>query len=166
MLIIFVPGLIVASLMLCWLPMQIRRMMMAALPKSSWNASFFRSYVILQPVADTFFYLSSVINPFLYNVSSKQFREVFIQVLCCRLTIQHINKRTLTHATAAHASSRSLRPLLRVLRSNTDIVPKKARDRAAQSGEVEDDSGIPSFSKADESNAILQTADLLSEGEV
>nr|ABU53899.1 G-protein coupled receptor 39-1a [Takifugu rubripes] len=156
-------GLIVASLMLCWLPMQIRRVMMAALPKSSWTASFFRSYVILQPVADTFFYLSSVINPFLYNLSSRQFREVFVQVLRCRLTIQHVNKRTVP--AAAHVTSRSLRPLLRSLRRNTDMRSNKAEE-AVPSVQVEDDSGIASLSKMEESKTTLQTADIQSESDV
>ncbi|XP_047456038.1 G-protein coupled receptor 39 [Mugil cephalus] len=103
-------GLIVGSLMVCWLPNQIRRLMMAAVPKSRWTITFFRSYVTLHPVADSFFYLSSVINPFLYNLSSRQFREVFVQVLRCRLTIQHINRRTLQPSRPA--SKRSLQPLL------------------------------------------------------
>ncbi|KAM6978592.1 G-protein coupled receptor 39 [Tautogolabrus adspersus] len=103
-------GLIVGSLMVCWLPNQIRRLMMAAVPKSRWTTSYFRSYITLHPVADTFFYLSSVLNPFLYNLSSRQFREVFMQVLRCRLTIQHINKRTLHNSKAV--SGRSLQPLL------------------------------------------------------
>ncbi|XP_053296110.1 G-protein coupled receptor 39 [Pleuronectes platessa] len=107
-------GLIVGSLTVCWLPNQIRRLMMAAVPKSHWTTAFFRSYITLHPVADSFFYLSSVLNPFLYNLSSRQFREVFLQVLRCRLTIEHVNKRTLknTHA----ASARSQRPLLKSLR--------------------------------------------------
>ncbi|XP_022596630.1 G-protein coupled receptor 39 [Seriola dumerili] len=103
-------GLIVGSLTVCWLPNQIRRLMMAAIPKSHWSTSYFQSYVKLHPVADTFFYLSSVINPFLYNLSSRQFREVFVQVLRCHLTIEHVNKRTLQKTNAA--SARSLRPLL------------------------------------------------------
>uniref|UniRef100_A0A3B3ZJ19 G-protein coupled receptors family 1 profile domain-containing protein n=1 Tax=Periophthalmus magnuspinnatus TaxID=409849 RepID=A0A3B3ZJ19_9GOBI len=103
-------GLIVGSLMVCWLPNQIRRLMMAAVPKSRWTVSFFHVYIILHPVADTFFYLSSVINPFLYNLSSKQFREVFLQVLKCRLTIEHVNKRTVPGSRAA--SARSIQPLL------------------------------------------------------
>lgn len=103
-------GLIVGSLMVCWIPNQIRRLMMAAVPKSRWTTSYFRTYVILHPVADTFFYLSSVLNPFLYNLSSRQFREVFVQVLRCHLTIEHINKRTVPRSKAA--SARSLQPLL------------------------------------------------------
>ncbi|KAM4731333.1 G-protein coupled receptor 39 [Anableps anableps] len=107
-------GLIVGSLMLCWLPNQIRRLMTAAIPKSDWTLSYFWSYATLHLVADTFFYLSSVLNPFLYNLSSKQFREVFLQVLRCRLTIEHVNRRNVQ---PSHASSaRSLRPLMRSLR--------------------------------------------------
>ncbi|XP_020781108.1 G-protein coupled receptor 39 [Boleophthalmus pectinirostris] len=107
-------GLIVGSLMVCWLPNQIRRLMMAAVPKSHWTISFFHSYIALHPVADTFFYLSSVINPFLYNLSSKQFREVFLQVLKCRLTIEHVNKRNVPSSRAA--SGRSIQPLFKSLR--------------------------------------------------
>lgn len=103
-------GLIVGSLMVCWLPNQIRRLMMAAVPKSRWTTSYFRSYVTLHPVADTFFYLSSVLNPFLYNLSSRQFRDVFVQVLRCRLTIEHVNKRTVRSSHAV--SARSIQPLL------------------------------------------------------
>ncbi|XP_029566712.1 G-protein coupled receptor 39 [Salmo trutta] len=107
-------GLIVGSLTVCWLPNQVRRLMTAAVPKSSWTMSYFRNYVVLHPVADTFFYLSSVLNPFLYNLSSRQFRQVFVQVLRCRLTIEHVNKRTLRNFEAN--SARSLRPLLKSLR--------------------------------------------------
>ncbi|XP_034042765.1 G-protein coupled receptor 39 [Thalassophryne amazonica] len=103
-------GLIVASLMVCWLPNQVRRLMMASVSKSKWTAFYFRTYITLHPVADTFFYLSSVLNPFLYNLSSRQFREVFVQVLRCRLTIQHVNKHTVPISQAS--SARSLRPLL------------------------------------------------------
>lgn len=103
-------GLIVGSLMVCWLPNQIRRLMMAAVPKSRWTTSYFRSYVTLHPVADTFFYLSSVLNPFLYNLSSRQFRDVFVQVLRCHLTIEHVNKRNLQSSKAV--SARSIQPLL------------------------------------------------------
>nr|XP_019955162.1 PREDICTED: G-protein coupled receptor 39 [Paralichthys olivaceus] len=103
-------GLIVGSLTVCWLPNQIRRLMRATVPKSHWTPSFFRSYITLHPVADSFFYISSVLNPFLYNLSSRQFREVFVQVLRCNLTIEHVNKRNLKSLHAA--SARSQRPLL------------------------------------------------------
>ncbi|XP_074550222.1 G-protein coupled receptor 39 [Halichoeres trimaculatus] len=164
-------GLIVGSSMLCWLPNQIRRLMMAAVPKSDWTASYFRSYITLHPVADTFFYLSSVLNPFLYNLSSRQFREVFVQVLRCRLTVEHVNKRTL-HSSKA-ASGRSLQPLLiksfrrsKVNRPTIEKTPPTFTTFQQQS-----DSGVvlntETLELTEESDSTLKTkTDVASETEV
>lgn len=98
--------------------------MAAARPKNNWTRSYFQAYMTLLPFSDTFFYLSSVINPLLYNVSSRQFRAVFWQVLRCRLTLQHANQERRLRGLAASSSSsaaasptdsaRSRRPLLRL----------------------------------------------------
>ncbi|XP_042541221.1 G-protein coupled receptor 39 [Dipodomys spectabilis] len=107
--------LIVVTLAVCWMPNQIRRIMAAAKPKHDWTRSYFRAYMILLPFSDTFFYLSSVVNPLLYNVSSQQFRKVFGQVLRCHLTLQHANqeKRLRSHISSSTGSARSARsPLL------------------------------------------------------
>lgn len=137
-------GLIVGSLMVCWLPNQIRRLMMAAVPKSRWTVPYFRSYITLHPIADTFFYLSSVINPFLYNLSSKQFREVFLQVLKCHLTIEHVNKRNIPGSHAA--SARSIQPLLlkslRRSRGNKSTVEKDKPPPTFSTFQQQSDSGI------------------------
>ncbi|XP_029109105.1 LOW QUALITY PROTEIN: G-protein coupled receptor 39-like [Scleropages formosus] len=101
--------LIVCCLAACWMPNQIRRIMTAAKTKRDWDMSYLKSYVILHPIADTFFYLSSVLNPFLYNLSSQQFRQVFVQVLRCRLTIEHIT-RDMSEPDAG--SALSTRPLM------------------------------------------------------
>ncbi|XP_003226192.1 G-protein coupled receptor 39 [Anolis carolinensis] len=108
-------GLIVATLAICWLPNQVLRIMAAARPKQDWTVSYFRVYITLLPIADTFFYLSSVVNPLLYNISSKQFRAVFLQVLRCRrLTLDHINKQRFLRANldSIASDSRYRRPLL------------------------------------------------------
>ncbi|XP_008940072.1 PREDICTED: G-protein coupled receptor 39-like [Merops nubicus] len=107
-------GLIVATLAICWMPNQVRRIMAAAKPKQDWTVPYFRAYITLLPIADIFFYLSSVVNPLLYNISSRQFRSVFLQVLRCRLTLQHANKERFLRAdlSSRAQSSRSLRPLL------------------------------------------------------
>lgn len=107
-------GLIVATLAICWMPNQVRRIMAAAKPKQDWTVPYFRAYITLLPIADIFFYLSSVVNPLLYNVSSQQFRSVFLQVLCCRLTLQHANRERFLRANQSSGapSTRSLRPLL------------------------------------------------------
>lgn len=105
--------LIVCALFVCWMPNQIRRLMTAALPKSSWTASYLRHYVKLHLVADSFFYLSSVLNPLLYNLSSRQFRSAFWQTLLCRLSLEHVNRRTLDSSQASKSSRNTVRPLLR-----------------------------------------------------
>ncbi|KAM9364863.1 G-protein coupled receptor 39 [Pholidichthys leucotaenia] len=162
-------GLIVGSLLVCWFPNQIRRLMMAAVPKSDWSTRFFRSYVALHPVADTFFYLSSVLNPFLYNLSSRQFREVFLQVLRCHLTIEHVNKRTVQRSKAA--SGRSLQPLLlKSLRRNRGrrecAAEQKTPTTAAQS-----DSGVAlntptTLSLTGDSDSNPNTKTYISESEI
>ncbi|KAM4627067.1 G-protein coupled receptor 39 [Discoglossus pictus] len=107
-------GLIVVTLAVCWMPNQILRIMAASIPKQDWSISYLRAYMTLLPIADTFFYLSSVVNPLLYNISSKQFRSVFLQVLRCRLTIEHANKEKLLRANlnSAKSSTNYKRPLI------------------------------------------------------
>lgn len=108
-------GLIVVTLAVCWMPNQVRRIMAAAKPKHDWTKSYFQAYMILLPFSDTFFYLSSVVNPLLYNVSSQQFRSVFGQVLRCRLTLPHANqeKRLRAHVASTVDGARSAhRPLI------------------------------------------------------
>ncbi|XP_017547647.1 G-protein coupled receptor 39 [Pygocentrus nattereri] len=118
--------LIVCALLVCWMPNQARRLMTAALPKSAWTKSYLEVYAVLQLVADIFFYLSSVLNPLLYNLSSHQFRTAFLQTLRCRLSIQHVNKRTLESSKVSRVSTHLLRPLLhKSLRRNT---PDSSRD--------------------------------------
>ncbi|MEQ2220234.1 hypothetical protein ILYODFUR_003272 [Ilyodon furcidens] len=162
-------GLIVGSLMLCWFPNQIRRLMMATVPKSNWTLSYFWSYVTLHLVADTFFYLSSVINPFLYNLSSRQFREVFLQVLRCRLTIEHVNRRNVQPSNAS--SARSLRPLLVKSLSHTRASRMTVQEKPPPTFTTfQTDSGVVSSSQmtvslTEELGPITRT-DLLSETEI
>ncbi|RXN38717.1 G- coupled receptor 39-like protein [Labeo rohita] len=113
----------VCALLVCWMPNQIRRLMTAAVPTSAWTVSFLSSYVKLHPVADTFFYLSSVLNPLLYNLSSRQFRSAFLQTLLCRLSLQHINRRTLESSQASKSSGNTIRPLLRRSLDRIRMVP-------------------------------------------
>ncbi|NWI00295.1 GPR39 protein, partial [Tichodroma muraria] len=107
-------GLIIATLAVCWMPNQVKKIMAAAKPKQDWTVPYFKAYITLLPISNIFFYLSSVVNPLLYNISSQQFRSVFLQVLCCRLTLQHANRERFLRANQSSGarSSRSLRPLL------------------------------------------------------
>ncbi|CAN2389057.1 receptor 39 [Pristimantis euphronides] len=107
-------GLIVLTLTVCWMPNQVLRIMAASVPKQEWTVHYFHVYMRLLPVADTFFYLSSVVNPLLYNISSKQFRDVFLQVLRCRLTLEHVNVVRLRRANlnSAASSTNYKRPII------------------------------------------------------
>ncbi|XP_062908550.1 G-protein coupled receptor 39 [Mobula hypostoma] len=106
--------LIVVTLAVCWTPLQIRRIMAASKVKSDWTAAYFRAFVILMPISDTLFYLSSVLNPLLYNLSSRQFREVFMQVLRCKLSIVHRNMQTINrnYTIPEIRTTQSTKPLL------------------------------------------------------
>ncbi|NXT14291.1 GPR39 protein, partial [Prunella fulvescens] len=107
-------GLIVATLAVCWLPNQVRRIMTAAIPKQDWTVTYFKAYKALVPITNILFYLSSVVTPLLYNISSQQFRSVFLQVLRCRLSLQHANRERFlrSNQSSGARSRRSLRPLL------------------------------------------------------
>ncbi|XP_073702120.1 G-protein coupled receptor 39 [Garra rufa] len=126
--------LMVCALFVCWMPNQIRRLMTAAVPKSEWTGSYLMGYVRLHPVADSFFYLSSVLNPLLYNLSSRQFRSAFLQTLLCRLSLQHINRRTLESSQASKSSGNTIRPLLR---RSLDRIRTVTSDRSTPTSSVE-----------------------------
>ncbi|XP_078497566.1 G-protein coupled receptor 39-like [Lissotriton helveticus] len=70
-------GCIVGALAVCWVPFQARRLMMVLRSKSQWTEGYYRSYITLQPITNSFYYLSSSINPLLYNLTSLQFRRAF-----------------------------------------------------------------------------------------
>ncbi|XP_063144779.1 G-protein coupled receptor 39 [Candoia aspera] len=137
-------GLIVATLAICWLPNQVRRIMTAARPKQNWTVSYFRAYIILLPIADIFFYLSSVVNPLLYNVSSQHFRKVFLQVLRCRLSLEHANKQRYlaTSVNSAANSNHSKCPLIFISRQKSST--KTAQHTLQKETEV--DSSLPKLS--------------------
>ncbi|XP_067842868.1 G-protein coupled receptor 39 [Heptranchias perlo] len=129
--------LIVVTLAVCWTPLQIQRIMAASKAKSNWTAAYFRAFVTLMPISDTFFYLSSVLNPLLYNLSSKQFRAVFMQVLRCKLSIQHVNMRTLrTQANPKGSTLYSTSSLLPASLKHT--YPRRKTDKNLSSTMVKD----------------------------
>lgn len=134
-----ITGLIVLALVICWFPNQVRRLMTVARPKSKWTMDYLHSYATLHPVADTFFYLSSVVNPFLYNLSSRQFRQTFLQVLLCRPTVEHVNRRALSTPWSAKTS---MIPLVRKSRRQRNSSPNDESPKKDQSCTLQSDSGV------------------------
>ncbi|XP_044154804.1 G-protein coupled receptor 39-like isoform X2 [Bufo gargarizans] len=71
-------GCIVAVLAVCWLPFQSRRLMTVLRSKDQWTETYYRSYITLQPITNSFYYLSACLTPLLYNLTSRSFRRAFL----------------------------------------------------------------------------------------
>ncbi|XP_056403547.1 G-protein coupled receptor 39-like [Hyla sarda] len=71
-------GCIVGVLAVCWLPFQSRRLMTVLRSKEQWTDTYYRSYITLQPITNSFYYLNACLTPLLYNLTSRQFCRAFL----------------------------------------------------------------------------------------
>ncbi|XP_056389451.1 G-protein coupled receptor 39 [Hyla sarda] len=151
-------GLIVLTLTLCWMPNQVLRIMAASVPKQEWTVHYFRAYMTLLPIADIFFYLSSVVNPLLYNVSSKQFRDVFLQVLRCRLTLEHVNIEKLhrAHRISAASSTNHKRPLISLSSRRKSKSTQKSSFQTFKGRPEQDSSPVPMTPQQDHTEEMVR----------
>uniref|UniRef100_UPI00398EBD69 neuromedin-U receptor 1 n=1 Tax=Pristiophorus japonicus TaxID=55135 RepID=UPI00398EBD69 len=67
---------------ICWAPFHTDRLMWILI--SNWTGELHRLYQYVHIVSGVFFYLSSAVNPILYNLMSTRFREMFKEVMCRR----------------------------------------------------------------------------------
>lgn len=65
---------------LCWAPFHVDRLMWSCMDVSSEH--HLRLFELVHIVSGVFFYLSSAVNPILYNLMSTRFREMFSHVVC------------------------------------------------------------------------------------
>ncbi|XP_038430104.1 neuromedin-U receptor 1 [Canis lupus familiaris] len=65
---------------ICWAPFHIDRLMWSFV--SHWTEGLHLAFQYVHVISGIFFYLSSAINPVLYNVMSSRFRETFQETLC------------------------------------------------------------------------------------
>ncbi|XP_044159791.1 G-protein coupled receptor 39 [Bufo gargarizans] len=150
-------GLIVLTLTFCWMPNQVLRIMAASVPKQEWTVHYFRAYMTLLPVADTFFYLSSVVNPLLYNISSKQFRDVFLQVLRCHLTLEHVNVEKLRRAHLNSAASANYkRPLISMSFKRHSMATHQNSCQTSRKQPGQESRGVPMTSQQDHTAIMVQ----------
>ncbi|TDH06007.1 hypothetical protein EPR50_G00128500 [Perca flavescens] len=63
---------------LCWAPFHVDRMMWSYMSEEEHHHIFKHVHI----VSGVFFYLSSAVNPILYNLMSSKFREMFSHVTC------------------------------------------------------------------------------------
>ncbi|KAM8953234.1 neurotensin receptor type 2 [Pelodytes ibericus] len=88
---------IVIAYVVCWLPYHARRLMFCYVPDDEWSGFLYNFYHYFYMLTNTLFYVSSAVNPVLYNVVSSSFRQLFLETLdisCNKEDITHSVKQT------------------------------------------------------------------------
>ncbi|XP_062412428.1 neuromedin-U receptor 1-like, partial [Sardina pilchardus] len=67
---------------ICWAPFHTDRLMWSFI--EHWTSDQLNIFQYVHVISGVFFYLSSAINPVLYNLMSSRFREMFKEVVCQR----------------------------------------------------------------------------------
>ncbi|XP_071764167.1 neuromedin-U receptor 1 [Centroberyx gerrardi] len=67
---------------ICWAPFHTDRLMWSFI--SDWTDDHLEIFQYVHIISGVFFYLSSAVNPILYNLMSTRFREMFKEVMCHR----------------------------------------------------------------------------------
>ncbi|XP_044056105.1 neuromedin-U receptor 1 [Siniperca chuatsi] len=65
---------------ICWAPFHTDRLMWSFI--SDWTDNHLEVFQYVHIISGVFFYLSSAVNPILYNLMSTRFREMFKEVMC------------------------------------------------------------------------------------
>uniref|UniRef100_G1RFR9 Neurotensin receptor 1 n=1 Tax=Nomascus leucogenys TaxID=61853 RepID=G1RFR9_NOMLE len=77
------PGAVVIAFVVCWLPYHVRRLMFCYISDEQWTPFLYDFYHYFYMVTNALFYVSSTINPILYNLVSANFRHIFLATLAC-----------------------------------------------------------------------------------
>ncbi|KAM4771207.1 neurotensin receptor type 2 [Rhinophrynus dorsalis] len=72
---------IVIAYVVCWLPYHARRLMFCYIPDDDWSGFLYSFYHYFYMLTNTLFYVSSAVNPVLYNMVSSSFRQLFLETL-------------------------------------------------------------------------------------
>ncbi|OCT79000.1 neurotensin receptor type 1 [Xenopus laevis] len=72
---------VVIAYVVCWLPYHARRLMFCYIPDDYWTGFLYTFYHYFYMLTNTLFYVSSAVNPILYNMVSSSFRELFLDTL-------------------------------------------------------------------------------------
>lgn len=76
------PVVLVVVFTICWAPFHVDRLMWSFI--TEWTESHMEIFQYVHVISGVFFYLSSAVNPILYNLMSTRFREMFKEVMCHR----------------------------------------------------------------------------------
>ncbi|KAF7645139.1 hypothetical protein LDENG_00209390 [Lucifuga dentata] len=81
---------LVAVFGLCWAPFHVDRLIWSYI--DTWSVQHLKVFEHVHIISGVFFYLSSSINPILYNLMSTRFKEMFRRITC------YPNKWQLSHS--------------------------------------------------------------------
>uniref|UniRef100_A0A8C0X4F5 Neurotensin receptor type 1 n=1 Tax=Castor canadensis TaxID=51338 RepID=A0A8C0X4F5_CASCN len=74
---------VVIAFVVCWLPYHVRRLMFCYISDEQWTPFLYDFYHYFYLLTNALFYISSTINPILYNLVSASFRQIFLSTLTC-----------------------------------------------------------------------------------
>ncbi|MEE6506232.1 hypothetical protein FKM82_007599 [Ascaphus truei] len=72
---------VVLAFVVCWLPYHVRRLMFCYIPEELWTDFMHDLYHYFYMMTNVLFYVSSTVNPILYNLVSANFRQIFVSTL-------------------------------------------------------------------------------------
>nr|AAU25823.1 neurotensin receptor 1 [Aquarana catesbeiana] len=72
---------VVIAFVVCWLPYHVRRLMFCYVPEELWTDELNDFYHYFYMLTNVLFYVSSTVNPILYNLVSANFRQIFVSTL-------------------------------------------------------------------------------------
>ncbi|XP_075032839.1 neurotensin receptor type 1 [Mixophyes fleayi] len=72
---------VVIAFVVCWLPYHVRRLMFCYIPEELWTDELNDFYHYFYMLTNVLFYVSSTVNPILYNLVSANFRQIFVSTL-------------------------------------------------------------------------------------
>ncbi|XP_041965589.1 neuromedin-U receptor 1 [Alosa sapidissima] len=83
---------------ICWAPFHIDRVVWSYIESDSWTKERYMIFEWVHVLSGVFFYLSSAVNPILYNLMSTRFREMFKEVMCQSLQRRYsVTSRSTTY---------------------------------------------------------------------
>ncbi|XP_034497458.1 neurotensin receptor type 1 [Ailuropoda melanoleuca] len=74
---------VVIAFVVCWLPYHVRRLMFCYVSDKQWTPFLYDFYHYFYLLTNALFYVSSAVNPVLYNLVSANFRQAFLSTLAC-----------------------------------------------------------------------------------
>ncbi|XP_075383791.1 neurotensin receptor type 1 [Tenrec ecaudatus] len=74
---------VVIAFVVCWLPYHVRRLLFCYVSEEQWTPFLYDFYHYFYMLTNALFYVSSTINPILYNLVSANFRQIFLSTLAC-----------------------------------------------------------------------------------